>query len=441
MVTTDLLVGALLAPLVVAYVIACFRDPLRYALPPYAVLIPFGKAFSLLPGPFGGVSSLLGLLLGATLLAQLVTTRKGGVRLPLAVPVWLAFLALSAFSMFWSIAPTATYLDLRVFGSQVLLFVALTLTRFDERSLRLFATSLMAGGVAVVGYGLAQITLLGGLPGRRTGPGDGAPRFGDDLLGANNEAAALLLPLAIALTRALTESGRSRLVHGAFTLLLMFGILMTGSRGGLLSTFVVIAVVLWLGTIRRAFKVATAVTVVLLVAVVLVVQPGGFGRRQVDNQTNSSGRTDIWAVGANACEEYCLVGSGWGTFPEVYREHLAATAEARVQERGATFEPHNIFLLAVVEVGLPGLVLLVVGLVVSLVSAWRLPEALRAPPAAALVATVLSSFFLSNMKFKFFWAVLAYVAVSEVVAAASRARERSALPAAGRLVPAGGDPR
>jgi O-antigen ligase len=429
-------VAAVLAPLVVAYLVACFRDPVRYALPPYVVLIPFGKAFAVLPGMFGGASSLMGVLLGVSLLAQIVTTRRGSACLPLAVPVWLAFLALSGFSLFWTISPGGTFTDWQLLASQVLLFAALALTRFDQRTLRLFATSLVASGVAVVGFGLAQLTLLGGLPGKRTGPGDGPPRFGDDLLGANNMAAALLLPLAIAASRALTESGRSRLVHGGITVLLLFGILMTGSRGGLLSAVVVLAVVLWLGAAPRALKVATAVSGVLLLTLALVFQPGGFGSRQVDNQVNSSGRTDIWAVGATACREYCLFGAGWGAFPEVYAEQLTSTPEARIQERGSTFEPHNIYLLALIELGLPGLVLLIIGLAVSLASALRLPAAMRAPPVAALFGTMASSFFLSNMKFKFFWAVLAYVAVSEAVAAASRARQKPALPTVNRLVPA-----
>ena len=432
------LLGAL-APLVVAYLVACFRNPLRYALPPYAVLIPFGSTFSLAPGAFGGVSSLLGLLLGAALVFQLVTTRRGSSSIPLAVPVWLLFLALCGFSLFWSIAPLNGFLDWRILASQVLLMVALVLTRFDERSLRLFATSLMAGGIAVVGYGLVQMTLLGGLPGRRTGPGDGAPRFGDDLLGANNEAAALLLPLAIAAYRTLSESGRSRWIHGGVTLLLLYGILLTGSRGGLLSAVIVFAVVLWLSGARRAFKIATAVTTAVLLAVVVVFQPAGLASRQVSNATDSSGRTDIWEVGAKACPLYCFVGAGWGAFPTVYQQRLASTPEARVQPRGATFEPHNIFLLAAIELGLPGLLMLLLGLAVSLSSALSLPARFRGPPMAALVATMVSSFFLSNMKFKFFWAVLAYVAISETVAAASRARSEPLLLPAGRLVPAESD--
>lgn len=431
---TTLVLAVVLAPVAIAYVVACFRDPLRWALPPYCVLIPFGSSFKVAPGPFGGLSSVLGILLGVTLLTQLITTRRGSARIPLAVPVWLAFLALSGLSLFWSIAPSATFFDFRTLASQALLMAAMALTRFDARTLRLFGSSLIAGGIAVVCFGLVQITVLGGLPGKKTGPGDTA-RFGDDLLGANNEAAALLLPLAIAMTRFLAESGRSRWIHGAASLLIVFGILMTGSRGGLLGAAVVLAVVLWLGIAPRFLKAGLAAAAVVLVTVVLVFQPAGFGRRQVENEADSSGRTDIWAVGAQACETHCLVGAGWGTFPTVYQEHLAETPEARIQPRGSTFEPHNIFLLAVIELGLPGLLLLIVGLVVSLVSALRLPPLLRAAPTAALLGTMVSSFFLSNMKFKFFWAVLAYVAVSEAVAAVARRRQGSALPAAGRLVP------
>jgi hypothetical protein len=58
---------------------------------------------------------------------------------------------------------------------------------------------------------------------------------------------------------------------------------------------------------------------------------------------------------------------------------------------------------------------------------------------AALVGTVVSSFFLSNLEFKFFWAVLAFVAVSETVGAAERRQRDRAVPAElGRLEPATG---
>jgi O-antigen ligase len=415
--TPTLFVVAASVPLVVAFVIACLRDPLRYALPPYAVLIPFSSLLSIAPGPFGSLSSLLGLLLGISLVAQLATTRRGSHAIPLAVPIWLAYLGLSGLSLFWSIAPKATAADFAVLASQVLLFVALAVTRFDDVTLRRFGTALVIGGVLAVVYGLAQLTVLGGLP----APDGRAARFGNDLLGANNQSAALLLPIAISSGRALIGSARSRVTYGALLLLLLFGVLMTGSRGGLLATVVLLGFALLLSGTRLTTRLALVGAVAVLLVVVFVAAPGGVGSRQLKQGSNSSGRADIWAVGVHSCRLYCLTGAGGGAFPTVYHQELESVPEARIQERGSAFEPHNIFLLAVIEVGVLGLALIVVGLGSALISSLRLPREKRGPPVAALVGTVVSSFFLSNLEFKFFWAVLAYVAISETVAAGQRA--------------------
>lgn len=428
--TFTLLVAAALFPLILAFVVACFRDPLRFALPVYAALIPFSSLLAVAPGPFGSVSSLMGLLLGLALVTQLVTTRRGNDQIPLQVPVWLAFLALCGFSLFWSVAPGDTLDDFLVMASLVLLFAALALSRFDAAVLRRFETALVVGGILIVGYGLVQLLFLGGLP----APGDRAARFGNDLLGANNQAASLLLPLAIAMHRALTRVGRSRPVYGAVTLLLLFGVVMTGSRSGLLATLVVLTVVVLLTAARRAAVFAVATSAVVLLLAVLIFNPGGVGRRQLEG-ADSSGRSDIWAVGLHACSSYCVTGAGWGAFPRVYALEQASAPEAKVLKRGTAWEPHNIYLLAVIEVGVLGLVLLLVGLGLALVNAWRLPPTLRAPPVAALLGTLVTSIFLSNLEFKFFWAVLIYIVASASVAAVPRTS--AAAPLLGRLVPAG----
>ncbi len=416
--TPTLVLVAASLPLLVAYLVAVLRDPLRYALPPYAVSLPFSSLLSVGPGPFGSASSLLGLLLGGALLLQLATTRRSSARLSLVVPIWLTFLGLCSASFFWSIAPTVTVDGVLVLASLVVLFVALALTEFDRVALRRFETSVILGGLLVVGYGLFQLVFAGGLPSL-----GGAERFGKDLLDANNQAASLLLPLAVAAARVLTGSRAARMVHAVATVLLILGILMTGSRGGLLASVVLLAAVVVLSAARRALKASLAVAAVLFLAVVLVVQPGGIGARQLE-QSDSSGRSDIWTVGFHACREYCMTGAGWGTFPTVYKEELASVPEAKVQPGRVEYQPHNIFLLAVVEAGILGLVLVVLGFGTGLVTAVRLPRALRGPPAAALLGNLVSSFFLSNLEYKFFWAMLAYIVMSESVAAAERARDR-----------------
>jgi O-antigen ligase len=416
LVTLTIGLAVALAPFALAYVVACLRDPLRYALPVYAALIPFSSLIAVFPGPFGSLSSLSGLLLGIALLAQLLTNRRGSARLVPEVPVWLAFLALCGLSVFWSIVPLTTVRSFGVLASLVLLFVLLALTRFDPVTLRRFETAVVVGGVLVVCYGLAQLLFLGGFPtldGR-------AARFGNDLLGANNQAQSLLLPIAIAAWRTL-RSPAHRVLHAATTLLLLFGVVMTGSRGGLIATVLVLGVVLLVSGAPRRTVIGLGAGAGLLLAVVLVVRPGGVGARQLD-ETGTSGRSDIWAVGAVACRDYCLTGTGWGGFPTAYEEELPKVGQARVQERGTAFEPHNILLLAAVESGVLGLLLVVVGLGLAVLGAVRLPAAMRGPPLAAILGTLVSSFFLSNLEFKFFWAVLAYVSISTAVAAAGSAQ-------------------
>ncbi|TQN37898.1 O-antigen ligase [Blastococcus colisei] len=435
--STTLLVAVALSPLLVAYVVACIRDPLRYAMPPYAVLIPFSSLISIGPGAFGSVSSLLGVLLGLGLLVQLVTTRRGSAHISLAVPVWLAFLALCGFSLFWSVSPTDTTDGFAVLASLVVLFVALVLTRFDQTTLRRFENAILLGGVLVVGYGLAQLLFLGGLP---TGEAGGA-RFGEDLLGANNQAASLLLPTAIAAGRTVAGAVTGRLVYGAVTLGLLFGVVMTGSRGGLLAVIVVVGAVVLFGVAPRASKIALMATATVLLTFVIVVNPGGIGERQLGKES-TSGRSEIWAVGVYACRHYCLTGAGWGGFPTVYAEERASVAEAKVLRRGTAFEPHNVYLLALIEAGVLGLVLVLVGLGIAVVTALRLPPLMRGPPVGAILGTLVGSFFLSNLEYKFFWAVLIYVAVSGSVAAAARAGNVPCAPSQDRtLVAAGQDGR
>jgi O-antigen ligase len=89
-----------------------------------------------------------------------------------------------------------------------------------------------------------------------------------------------------------------------------------------------------------------------------VYQPAGVASRSFDSATSSSGRTDIWQVGLAACSDYCAFGSGWGTYPQVYAETQASVPGARVLvgDQGS-YQPHNLWLLAIVELGLPGLLL------------------------------------------------------------------------------------
>jgi hypothetical protein len=402
------LIALALAPVVLAFVVASFRDPIRVALPAYAVLVPFGSGLSIgLPGPFGSLSSLLGVLLALALLAQHLTVRRGTARIPATVPVWLAFLGLAGASVFWSVAPGTTAYSFAVLASLVLLYVLLALARINRKALKRVEDAVLIGGLAAACYGITQLLFLGGLPSTE----GGSARFGSNLLDPNNQAAALLLPLAIAMARIAVRSGRGRLAHVITVVILLTGILLTGSRGGLIAAVVVLAAVVLYSGHGRGTLIGFGAAAATLVAAVLLSNPAGLGERQV-TQESSSGRAEIWEVGLSACPTYCLTGSGWGTFPVVYKMEQPSVPEARVLGNVAR-QPHNIAMLAGVEAGVLGLLLVVVGLGLTMSHALHLPAALRAAPVAALLGTFVSSFFLSNLEFKFFWLVLAYIALCQ----------------------------
>jgi O-antigen ligase len=252
---------------------------------------------------------------------------------------------------------------------------------------------------------LAQLLVLGGLP-----QGEAGARFGEDILGANNTAAALLLPLAVALPRAVSAGRLStRLLNVAAALLMGVAIVLTGSRGGLLSTIVLFLVILVSTPTGRRQLAAIGIVALGALIVVLATNPGGVGSRT--DRTSSSGRTEIWRIAEKACEHYCLAGSGWATFPRVYQRTQPEVPESRVLVQGSAYEAHNIWIESIIQVGLPGLVLLATGLILTFRDIRRLPRRLRAPPLAAFVSTMVASMFLSNFEYKFFWLVLTYVAL------------------------------
>jgi len=110
----------------------------------------------------------------------------------------------------------------------------------------------------------------------------------------------------------------------------------------------------------------------------------------------------------------------------VYERTQSSVRTAKVLRRGTTYEPHNIFLLLAVEAGVTGLVLLLVGLILTARQAWKLPAQLRAPPLAALAGLVTSGYFLSNFEFKYFWMTLIYVTVVNTVHRSSLAPQTTA---------------
>lgn len=411
---TDPLVLTVAAPIGLAILLLCLRDPLHIALPLFAALVPFGGLISIGNSRFSSLSSLAGIVLGLGLVLHLLRGRWSRVPLSPTTALWLLFLGVAACTTLWSVAPAKTITSVLVLCSLVGVYLLISVSEIDKAVLTNTENGLLLGGVAVVVYGAFQLLVLGGFPSDSPIEGvvtDG--RFGNDMLGPNNQAVALILPLVIALSRmAARRSTRSLVIHGVVVALMLIGIVMTGSRGGMLATGVAMIALTLANGAGRGKLLSFTLVGALLVTLIFVFKPMGLTQREVET-TSSSGRTDIWRVGLAACPKYCPVGSGWGTFPDVYAETQASVPDAAVLVgKGGSYEPHNVWFLAAIELGAPGLLLLALVFVLTFVDAVRLPPSLRGPPVAAFVATVFAALFLSNLEFKFFWMAIILVSLA-----------------------------
>jgi O-antigen ligase len=424
-----MLLALLLAgvPIVVIGVIVGLRSPVGALVAAYAAIVPLGSAVDLplpLPPPFDTLSSVVGVLASAALLAQLALLRHGTRRLSRAVPAWLLFLGLAGTTFAWSVDPAATAKEVFLLASVAALYVVAALLPITAAEVDRIGTAIVAGATAASLFGLALFATGHAAVGK-----SGAPRFlitGDD---PNHTAAGLLLPLLLALWRSLDarRSVPARLAWASSATAMGLGIILTGSRGGIVAAFIgIVTLGLQTGSARRFLTAGAAIAVVGFLAVALA--PAALQQRLLES--DSTGRTEIWRLGLTACSQYCVAGSGWGTFPDVYQAQFRTDPNAG-GFRTAGFRAHNIWLQALIELGVAGLVLLVVAFAVTGRELLAVPRADRAPPLAALVALAVASSLVSNLTFKYFWLVLMFVAftvnaerVGTIDPAAARAGSR-----------------
>ena len=416
--TVLLLLAAI--PIAAFLLIVSFRSPISLVVA-YAAIVPFGSATDLplpVPPPFNTLSSLAGLVAFGGMLLHLLLVRRGSDRLSPALPLWLLFVGVAGLSFNWSIEPSATADDLMLLVSVVALYVVTGLMPVRKADLQGIGSAIIAGAAVASAVGLVLFA-TGQAPVGKSG----VPRFvitGDD---ANHTAAGLLLPLVLAVARSFDQRQRPSARAFAFVgvVLMLTGILLTGSRGGLAAALVGIVVVM-IHSASAPRAVGVAVTVGLAVAFGLLQAPDALENRLVS--ASSTGRTDIWKLGLDACPAYCPVGSGFGTFPAVYEEEFRTNPEGG-GFRTAGFRAHNIWLQALIEMGIVGLLLLFLGFAATVRDVAKLPQEDRGPPLAALLALALASSLISNLTFKYFWLVLMYGAIAVSATTGTEGEEHS----------------
>jgi O-antigen ligase len=196
--------------------------------------------------------------------------------------------------------------------------------------------------------------------------------FGDP----NDLAYHLATGVAVALgARQLERGFRMRLLWAAGIGVMLAAILFTQSRGGLITTGVVLA----LYVLQSLSRSREAIPIVAVVIVAALLAPRATWERAgttlaYEDDASALGRIDAWNTGKNIFAEQPLAGVGFGTFIVAWAEYAPGNA-------GPARAPHNTFVQVLAETGLVGLVLFLVALALGLV--WAL-LATRATQTAAL---------------------------------------------------------
>ena len=418
--------------------IASFRSPVAVLLTVFAVIVPVGSLVEIplpLPPPFNTPSSVVGAIAIAALIMHLLGERLAGEQrrspwVPAAVAWWVGFAAIASLSFLWSVNAEETIAELSILVSLIALYVLASFAVTTPEDLRRFEFSIVLGGLIAAGYAVLLLVSAG------------LPRFGDDTprfassggvegeAGPNETAAALLLPLAIAAGRAVdpTTEHRGRWVAAAG--LIAMAIALTASRGGLLAMGVVLSIVAWqAGRIRIVGYAVTAALATLLIVPT-------FGAEALQErlfQESSSGRTLIWKTALEACDRHCVIGSGYGTFPDVYNEALGVSAQ--ITGTKLRKKAHNIWVRVTIETGLAGLIAMSGALYLQWNELRRIPRPFRGPPLAGFLGVLAANVFLSNIGFKYFWLAMIHAMLTTVVwrrapAAAFASVQARAAPAA-----------
>jgi O-antigen ligase len=299
-----------------------------------------------------GAESLIKLAGGvlATAWAAQVVARRGEVRLLMRdrpfVSAALLGLVLWAFaSSLWA-EDSAVAMSSALRLSQAILLVFIVYTALGALAhFRRLVGAYVMGTLLAAGFGLASLGASG--------------RLGGDA-GNPNELAAFFLPAIMLCAFALLGERRPLAVWATSVagLLLLFALLMTGSRGGLIGLSLALLVAIVVAG-RGRLRVAAAMLVVLggvAAYYATTASPEQVERLGSLQDDGGTGREDLWAIALAAARDRPVGGVGAGNFPVVEAQYAAQ--EVSIDRIDLVLDKrkvvHNTYLGFLSELGLVG---------------------------------------------------------------------------------------
>ena len=253
---------------------------------------------------------------------------------------------------------------------------------------------------------------------------------GNEAVNPNRLGSCLLIPLSLTLARSVSARQQwARILALGLLAIVSLGLILTMSRGAILSAVVTTTIFFWrlnslkLRSVKPAIRRFVLVMIVLALVAAATVPAGLVERFEQSATDRGAGRLDIWAVGVAILEDYALFGAGLNNFPVVYNQYAGYAPH---QEFSPNRDPHNVYLGVSVEEGVVGLFLFVMALRTQfkIVSKVRARTAKSSTLLIACEATcwgvLVASIFGSFLWDKVFWIASILLAFTLTVQAAKR---------------------
>jgi putative inorganic carbon (HCO3(-)) transporter len=357
------------------------------------LIFPFGLYLMMVPfdGVIGAtkVTAIVAGVTGFVLLFNMILTRRV-LAPPKSWTGWALYTLLASLTALWTIDSNSTIAAIVTLLQLFVFFTILAVYPAEREDVRIVGGMIVASGTFI-----SMVGLFGYAQGFRTQEDRLSVALNGLLIDPNHIAAALLLPMALAVgTLVETRNLWLRLGSAVGAMIMVTALFLTGSRGGLIALAIMLLYLAWKTRYRLQI-----LALMGLAGVASLLQPTVWDRFADKGLGAGSGRLFIWNAGGLALKDHWLTGAGLGAFPAAYNHELLAMYQPVFQ--GWSRPAHNAVLSAAVELGIFGAALL-------LYACWRTWNDARgnAVIEAALVGLAVASLFLDVMLFKYIWLAL-----------------------------------
>lgn len=192
----------------------------------------------------------------------------------------------------------------------------------------------------------------------------------------------------------------ANIIYAAFFIVQVVAIVLTGSRGGMLS-FLVGVIVYCLVKSKKNKRYIIGLVLGIFVGFIIAKQfmPEGLFNRifAIENYTTGTGRTTIWSNALNKLLSSPLFGFGIASYHSFFEECFG----------GAT-AMHNSFLAVLFEVGVVGFTCFMLPILLGIYNAFKTK---RATIIAIIISNMGAAFFLDALHTRYLWNAIAFVVI------------------------------